>query len=221
MLACSMVGIATVVENLARRGRRLLAIVVAVSATIEGVSRVNRSTPRAIISAVRTGWADSFAFLQKRYADRHHAGKPAAPVVCFDGLCAAVRLAIRCTASRRGGSSTAITTATATCRSTCSAGAICWPPAAGAMSAATAAALPGSRHGAVSALCQGALVEANAALFASEANRQLRMAVAEANAALEFGAAPRVFFADPMFTPANSALAPRCFPVWDPRGPES
>ena len=34
-----------------------------------------------------------------------------------------MRPTIRCTASRRGGSSTAITTATATCRSTCSAGA--------------------------------------------------------------------------------------------------
>jgi hypothetical protein len=70
-------------------------------------------------------------------------------------------------------------------------------------------------------MCQGALIEANAALFAGEANRQLRMAVAEANAALESGAAPRVFFPYSMFTPANSALAPRCFPVWGPRGPES
>ena len=43
-----------------------------------------------------------------------------------------MRPTIRCTASRRGGSSTAITTATATCRSTCSAGAICWPPSCGA-----------------------------------------------------------------------------------------
>ena len=39
---------------------------------------------------------------------------------------------IRCTASRRGGSSTAITTATATCRSTCSAAVICWRPSCGA-----------------------------------------------------------------------------------------
>ena len=44
-----------------------------------------------------------------------------------------MRPTIRCTASRRGGSSTAITTATATCRSTCSAGAICWPPSCGAL----------------------------------------------------------------------------------------
>jgi hypothetical protein len=36
------------------------------------------------------------------------------------------------TASRRGGSSTAITIATAICRSTCSAGAICWLPSCGA-----------------------------------------------------------------------------------------
>ena len=43
-----------------------------------------------------------------------------------------MRPTIRCTASRRGGSSTAITTATATCRSTCSAGAICWTPSCGA-----------------------------------------------------------------------------------------
>jgi Transposase DDE domain group 1 len=39
-----------------------------------------------------------------------------------------MRLTIRCTASRRGGSSTAITTVTAICRFTCSAGGICWPP---------------------------------------------------------------------------------------------
>ncbi len=39
---------------------------------------------------------------------------------------------IRCTAIRKGGSSTAITTATATCRSTSSAAAICWPPSCGA-----------------------------------------------------------------------------------------
>jgi hypothetical protein len=37
-----------------------------------------------------------------------------------------MRPMIRCTASRRGGSSTVTTTATATCRSTCSAAAICW-----------------------------------------------------------------------------------------------
>ena len=43
-----------------------------------------------------------------------------------------MRPTIRCTASRRGGSSTAITTATATCRSTSSAGAIWWPPSCGA-----------------------------------------------------------------------------------------
>ena len=42
-----------------------------------------------------------------------------------------MRPTIRCTASRRGGSSTAITTATAICRSTCSADAICWPPSCG------------------------------------------------------------------------------------------
>ena len=38
----------------------------------------------------------------------------------------------RCTASRRGGSSTAITTATAICRSMSSAAAICWRPGSGA-----------------------------------------------------------------------------------------
>ena len=43
-----------------------------------------------------------------------------------------MRPTIRCTASRRGGSSTAITTATATCRSMCSAAVICWPPSCGA-----------------------------------------------------------------------------------------
>ena len=42
-----------------------------------------------------------------------------------------MRPTIRCTGTRRGGSSTAITTATAICRSTCSAGAICWPPSCG------------------------------------------------------------------------------------------
>ena len=31
--------------------------------------------------------------LCRSHLDRHHAGKPAAPVVCLDGLCAAVRLA--------------------------------------------------------------------------------------------------------------------------------
>src|SRR6266487_952211 len=39
---------------------------------------------------------------------------------------------IRCTASRRDGSSTAITTATAICRFMCSAAAICWSPSCGA-----------------------------------------------------------------------------------------
>src|SRR6516225_7195482 len=39
---------------------------------------------------------------------------------------------IQCMASRRAGSSTAITTATAICRFTCSAGAICWTPSCGA-----------------------------------------------------------------------------------------
>src|SRR6266536_3229362 len=39
---------------------------------------------------------------------------------------------IRCTASRRGGSSTAITIATVICRSTYSAAAICWSPSCGA-----------------------------------------------------------------------------------------
>ena len=38
----------------------------------------------------------------------------------------------RCTATRRGGSSTATTTATATCRSTSSAAATCWRPSSGA-----------------------------------------------------------------------------------------
>ena len=38
---------------------------------------------------------------------------------------------IRCTAIRRGGSSTATTIATAICRSTCSAAGICWPPSCG------------------------------------------------------------------------------------------
>ena len=39
---------------------------------------------------------------------------------------------IRCTAIRKGASSTATTTATATCRCTCSAAGICWPPSSGA-----------------------------------------------------------------------------------------
>ena len=38
---------------------------------------------------------------------------------------------IRCTAIRRGASSTATTTATATCRFTCSAAGICWRPSCG------------------------------------------------------------------------------------------
>ena len=42
-----------------------------------------------------------------------------------------MRPTIRCMGSRRGGSSTAITTATATCRSTCSAGDTCWRPSCG------------------------------------------------------------------------------------------
>src|SRR6266568_1483530 len=43
-----------------------------------------------------------------------------------------MRPMIRCTASRRGGSSTAITIATVICRSTYSAAAICWSPSCGA-----------------------------------------------------------------------------------------
>jgi len=43
-----------------------------------------------------------------------------------------MRPMILCTGTRRVGSSTDITTATATCRFTCSAGAICWPPSCGA-----------------------------------------------------------------------------------------
>ena len=43
-----------------------------------------------------------------------------------------MRRMIHCTASRRGGSSTATTTATAICRSTCSAAVTCWSPSCGA-----------------------------------------------------------------------------------------
>jgi hypothetical protein len=51
-------------------------------------------------------------------------------------------------------------------------------------------------------------ISANCALFASEANRQLQLAVNEANTTLPPGAGARVFFADPKFGPANAALAP-------------
>jgi hypothetical protein len=54
-------------------------------------------------------------------------------------------------------------------------------------------------------------ISGNCALFASEANRQLQVAVNEANAALGAGVAPRVFFADPKFGAANAALAPDSF----------
>ena len=41
----------------------------------------------------RNGGYEPARSLCRSHLDRHHAGKPAAPVVCLDGLCAAVRLA--------------------------------------------------------------------------------------------------------------------------------
>jgi lysophospholipase L1-like esterase len=70
------------------------------------------------------------------------------------------------------------------------------------------AAIPGAIFAGIATPEVRGKVSANCALFASEANCQLKTAVDEANAALGPGVAPRVFFADPKFDPANAALAP-------------
>ena len=69
------------------------------------------------------------------------------------------------------------------------------------------ASVPGAIVGALATTGIRKLVSDNCALFAREANRRLALAVAEANAGIP-AAPPRVFFADPGFTPANAALAP-------------
>lgn len=67
--------------------------------------------------------------------------------------------------------------------------------------------IPGAVVGAAIAEETVATIVANAAAFATEANAQLKQAVADANALLG-AAGPRVFFADPGFGPENAALAP-------------
>jgi lysophospholipase L1-like esterase len=54
-------------------------------------------------------------------------------------------------------------------------------------------------------------ISGNCALFTAEANHQLQLAVAEANAALAQDGDARVAFADPKFSPANAAMAPDAF----------
>ena len=54
-------------------------------------------------------------------------------------------------------------------------------------------------------------IVSNCATFATQANLKLQQAVNDANAALPAGTPARVFFADPMFGPQNSALAPQAF----------
>ena len=98
-------------------------------APMAGKSTLNRLSSaawsrRAITRSVTTRWPSSGCSLTCSW--RHTSERRTRSSLI------SMRPTIRCTASRRGGSSTAITTATATCRFTYSAGAICWMPSCGA-----------------------------------------------------------------------------------------
>jgi hypothetical protein len=61
----------------------------------------------------------------------------------------------------------------------------------------------------------------NCLLFVSEANRQLKMAVDEANAALGAGVTNRVSFAESKIRAGQCGVAARRIGLRDSRGPES